>query len=1323
MNKILTCCLVFVLLTTAKLNAQISYALGKSGTATIHSDYGYIYDNGGASFDYDNNTDFTLVVVGDSSTQNYELNFFNTPIIDRYDTLEIFDGVGVNANNLLYTSANTLTGFVTTTNHAFTVRFRSNNTLGPAGFQLYYTSFYISPAFNATVEYVLANRHMVSPDIAYPVNIKFMNATNAAVPVVHYGVYLSTDNVWDTTDILLLQDSLYSAISLNANTARIQTENYKIPAGTALGEYHLIAYLDNKNAFTEPDENDNFYALPIRVGSGYDLDLNPLFDIDSSAPGGTVGGAFTFRNYSSFTVYHRAQMFLSTDTIIDGGDIVLSDNYMNATAGLVQTYSVGTLAGNITPGLYYLIAVVDADDTYAETPETNNTAIAQLLIKTAVPDYTFTNAPFSTTQGYFAKGLTQNGRISVYNRGGASSTQNMTLNVFFSKDSILGTGDYRIHTGTVSGTISAGGSTLQSLGSLSALASCPLSGPGYVISKIDTPSQIAETNENNNTAIQPMVLWTGTADFFIMGSNTDGSFPTAYITSSSAQVQTNVYLGNQSPASDCEETYTYFSFDSVYSAGDQLLGSINCTSSFAKGYRAGANSISVTLPTGLANGTYYLIHKTNFADFDTTNNIRVQRVDKVPNYVDLAITSMSVNAPAIITPDLMVRINCSLRNDGQLLSPAFAVAYYASLDNVVDGSDVLLDTFMMAPLQDGSSYNLTPYVHLPASLAVDTYNIIVVVDYLNQVNEFFENNNIMSKSIILVAKKPDLRVNDFTIVSPQTLGYSNTVTVSVDNYGSLSVNSNIVSIYLSNNNVLSVDDILLDTIHYGPTADSLYTGGPDVSKEIMFPSTLPAGNKYLIAKVDGDDAIDEYIETNNTNAKPITLANPTRNFMLGNLSSNVSGYFNGNTVQITYTVSESSNYTYIPARVALYYSANNILDAGDVVLDSNAINLNAQTNLQIVTRSVTLPANLVAVTSSGYIFAKVDFTDAEVESSETDNVAYISGTFHKPIYDLDLQYSDLNNAAQCPGAVIGYSYEATNTTYYTAPPVNMGIYLSSDINLSGNDVLISTFTAYIQDNLPSWQDMFTQFTIPMGTVPGTYYVILKADYDNTLVETNESNNTTFTIINVDDCQPQLYPGTLTLSANEAVPNDVITYSLRVYNGGFVDAPSVTYGVVLSGDDVYGNAGDVVLDTGTVYQVTSGGFKQITGSFTVPSNGQQLMYYRVVVKVDANNVYQENNESNNSISESLKVEDIIQSIGQTEGNKPDAFVYANTSTLKVLNAEGTSLAIYDIQGSLIYSTSISDNGYEVSLSGVSNGVYLITIAKNGVAYHKKVVISR
>lgn len=95
----------------------------------------------------------------------------------------------------------------------------------------------------------------------------------------------------------------------------------------------------------------------------------------------------------------------------------------------------------------------------------------------------------------------------------------------------------------------------------------------------------------------------------------------------------------------------------------------------------------------------------------------------------------------------------------------------------------------------------------------------------------------------------------------------------------------------------------------------------------------------------------------------------------------------------------------------------------------------------------------------------------------------------------------------------GGSIEVSVTQSYTGskleanlPSFDIGYYLSTDCNLSSNDVLLGDDSSSLGSDDPSNNEKET-VTIPTNTVAGTYYIIFSVDDDEELKESNENNNT------------------------------------------------------------------------------------------------------------------------------------------------------------------------------------------------------------------------
>ncbi len=84
---------------------------------------------------------------------------------------------------------------------------------------------------------------------------------------------------------------------------------------------------------------------------------------------------------------------------------------------------------------------------------------------------------------------------------------------------------------------------------------------------------------------------------------------------------------------------------------------------------------------------------------------------------------------------------------------------------------------------------------------------------------------------------------------------------------------------------------------------------------------------------------------------------------------------------------------------------------------------------------------------------------------------------------------------------------------------NVGYYLSTDATLSSNDVYLrdTTFNPLPANGLTNYTNL--SITLPATTVAGNYYIICKADYTNTITESNENNNILYLPLTVQGCTP------------------------------------------------------------------------------------------------------------------------------------------------------------------------------------------------------------
>jgi CARDB protein len=140
-----------------------------------------------------------------------------------------------------------------------------------------------------------------------------------------------------------------------------------------------------------------------------------------------------------------------------------------------------------------------------------------------------------------------------------------------------------------------------------------------------------------------------------------------------------------------------------------------------------------------------------------------------------------------------------------------------------------------------------------------------------------------------------------------------------------------------------------------------------------------------------------------------------------------------------------------------------------------------------------------------YLYFQTDGANFVPEGNESNNW---TGPIGITVSNADLSPTALTIPAAATINVqftVSYSIKDLSATVPAYGPWNDQLYLSSDTTLDGGDLLIGSFSqSGVSAN--TTYSLSQPVTIPPGTTPGSYYVILKADGGNDYYETNESNN-------------------------------------------------------------------------------------------------------------------------------------------------------------------------------------------------------------------------
>ena len=193
------------------------------------------------------------------------------------------------------------------------------------------------------------------------------------------------------------------------------------------------------------------------------------------------------------------------------------------------------------------------------------------------------------------------------------------------------------------------------------------------------------------------------------------------------------------------------------------------------------------------------------------------------------------------------------------------------------------------------------------------------------------------------------------------------------------------------------------------------------------------------------------------------------------------------------------------------------------------------------------------------------------------------------------------------------------------------VYLSTDDILDAGDTPLGAWLK--SATLSPGEDYVetSDITLPLSSelTEGTYYLILKTDDEEGIVELGESNNTTAVQVGLS------MPPVADLSVTDvAVVGDLIagseaTFTWTIHNNGGEDAVGpITEEIRISTDGVIGD--DVVLETVTFEgTVPVGGSRTRSVTLTIPQTFSVSGNVAVVVATDTDDAIFESNETNNT----------------------------------------------------------------------------------------------
>jgi subtilase family serine protease len=265
-------------------------------------------------------------------------------------------------------------------------------------------------------------------------------------------------------------------------------------------------------------------------------------------------------------------------------------------------------------------------------------------------------------------------------------------------------------------------------------------GSYYILAVADTADVVFESVESNN--VRSKLVKVGPDLLVSKLTGPSKAAPGQVVT------VTDTVKNQGSTTAASSFTRFYWSLNSSFGTGDILLGERSVSSLAAGVSNVGAGT-QLTIPAGVANGTYYIVAvadgRGTVSVTTETNNGRGLKVGINP---DLAITAFT--APTAAARGSTILVSDTTSNIGPVAAGASTTRFYLSTNSSFDATtDTLLTSRAVGTLGAGASSSGNVAITIPSGGGAGTFYLIAVADGDKVLTELSETNNTKAKSIFL----------------------------------------------------------------------------------------------------------------------------------------------------------------------------------------------------------------------------------------------------------------------------------------------------------------------------------------------------------------------------------------------------------------------------------------------------------------------------------------------------------------------------------------------------------------------------------------------
>jgi large repetitive protein len=976
------------------------------------------------------------------------------------------------------------------------------------------------------------------------------NSSLDAVNGWNDGIYISKDNVLDSSDTLLTTVSKPNLIGGSNYTATADITIPDLPPGN----YYLIAKTDKDSQQLETDETNNTVFAPIQLKYPpyTDLVVDTINTPATATSGEAVALTWRVSNQGQLATNSTSwtdRVYISTKNTFDNTAISLGTidhtGKLNSGENYLQT-STFNLPNGIS-GSYYTFVTTDINNQVGEYKfEGNNTTTSsQSIAVTRKPDpdlvvtnltYAGTGQPGQTIQVNWtvnntglgiAKG-NWNDRVYLTNSTG---TVNIPLQIKAAPTNLLELGGSYTNSATITLPTNLADGNYQ-IAVVTNADNTIFEGDGVGNDRY-TGGQITSGHPDLAVTVDPIPL-----------SATSGT--TIPINWTVQNIGTAVTLANW-------QDRVYLSSTATFDGNARLVGTFDRSSLAVNGSYNG--QLNLTLPIDLQ-GRQYLFIQTDAGQVLNELGSKVNNLTSLPiditlaPYADLVVSNVTA-------PDLLVRDPAQLDVSWTVSNQGTGTGITNNwIDRVIlvgQGKEITVGEFAhTGNLAVGDNYTRTESISLPAALT-GKYQVFVRSDATNLVfengsegNNYTQANNNLTVSPIPYA---DLVLSNLQLNGTANSGKSINISWQVDNQGIGPTNTDTLNehIYLTTDpqgrNIIQQFDFQ----HLGQVSvGAFYERAVDVNLVNGL-----SGNYYLIVNVGGAFELDK--TANNTQIIPIQIAlTPAPDLVVKSITA-PTNLQSGDRFDLTWEVKNDgtgntdSNWVdtvYLQEigkpenLIALQnYTYNRILESGKSYSRTESFKLNdtIQGQYQV----------LVKTNSSGGLY-EASLTN---NSNSSAPVQIVYPTRPDLIVD-EIISPDIVDAGGKITVEIVIKNQGTSNANGSW---NDLIYLSSDDKIDGGDTLLGSFeniTALTPGS--KYRIKADSVTVPKY-LRGNAFIIVKTDASNSISEIpHEDNNTLYKYIAINDIKPADLVTSNVIVPEQAFAGSSVDVRYRVTNLGVAE---------------------------------------------------------------------------------------------------------------------------------------------------------------------------